>query len=198
MKTTLIALLALGVCLPLGCGKKKSDTQAAPPKGERTKATETPGMFAAKKAHEEGRYAEAVRVYTAELATEEAKSGPSWVQLSYLNNQLGLALDGAGQYDHALENYQKALAIKLKQLGADHPDVAASYNNIGAVYHKKGEYDQALEIYQKSLAIRLKKLGPDHPHVARSYHNIAFVYEAKKDLPKAKEIWPEPSQHEDR
>ena len=31
MKPTLIALLALGVCLPFGCGKKKPDKQANQP-----------------------------------------------------------------------------------------------------------------------------------------------------------------------
>jgi len=98
MKTTLMALLALGLCV-VGCGKKAPEQQANQP----TEATLTPGMEAAKKAHDEGRYQEAVRLYTAELAPEEAKSAPSWVQLSHLNNELGLALDNAGQYDKAQE-----------------------------------------------------------------------------------------------
>ena len=122
----------LSLALLIGCGKTAPDQQTTP-KMEPTEATLTPGMEAASKAHDEGRYADAVRVYTAELATEEAKPAPSWVQLSYLNNQLGLALLAAGQYDKALEYYQKSLAIWLKQLGPDHPHVAISYNNIGLV-----------------------------------------------------------------
>ena len=74
----------LSLALLIGCGK------TAP---EPTKVTVTPRMEAALKAHEAGNYREAVRVYTAELATEEAKPAPSWVQLSHLNNELGLALD---------------------------------------------------------------------------------------------------------
>ena len=196
MKPTLIALLALGLCLPLGCGKKAPEQQVnqSPPtppvkKPEPTEATLTPGMEAAEKAHDEGRYADAVRLYTAELAAEEAKAASSWVQLSYLNASLGLALDNAGYYDKALEYHQKDLAISLKQLGAGHPDVATSYNNIGLAHGKKGEYDKALEFLQKALAIWLKQLGTDHPDVATSYNNIAFVYKAKKDLSKAKEYW---------
>ena len=46
-----------------------------------------------------------------ELDAEEAMPAPSWVQLSYLHNELGRALDYAGQYDKALGHYQKALAI---------------------------------------------------------------------------------------
>jgi tetratricopeptide (TPR) repeat protein len=106
-------------------------------------------MEAAKKAHDEGSYQDAVRLYTAELATEEAKPAPSWVQLSYLNNQLGVALDAAGQYDKALEYYQKSLAIKLKQLGPDHPSVATSYNNIAFVYKAKKDLSKAKELEKK-------------------------------------------------
>ena len=101
-------LLVLSLALLIGCGKTAPDQQAnqpesnppnqppAKPKVEPTKATLTPGMEAASKAYDEGRYADAVRLYTAELATEEAKPAPSLVQLSYLNNELGLALDAAG------------------------------------------------------------------------------------------------------
>ena len=173
----LICFLApLSIALLIGCGKTAPEQQAnqpesnpptqppTTPKVEPTKATLTPGMEAASKAHDEGRYADAVRVYTAELATEEAKSGPSWVQLSYLNNQLGLALDEAGQYDHALEYYQKSLVIDLKQLGPDHPDVAISYHNIAFVYKAKKDLPKAKEYWEKAHAILLKNLGPNHPH----------------------------------
>ena len=74
-------------------------------------------MKAAKKAYEAGIYREAARLYTVELDAEEAMPAPSWVQLSYLHNELGRALNYAGQYDKALGHYQKALAIRLKKLG---------------------------------------------------------------------------------
>ena len=131
----------------LGCGKKAPEQQA--------EATLTPGIEAALKANEAGNYGEAARLYTVELAAEEAKPAPSWVQLSYLHNELGRALHNAGQYDKALEHHQKTLAIYLKQLGPEHPHVATTYNNIGSVHDKKGEYDHALEYHQKALAIEL-------------------------------------------
>ena len=111
----LICFLApLSIALLIGCGEKTPEQQAnqpesnpptqppTTPKVEPTEATQTPGMEAASKAHDEGRYAEAVRLYTTELATEEAKSAPSWVQLAYLNNQLGSALNDAGQIEALL------------------------------------------------------------------------------------------------
>ena len=144
-------LLICAAMVLLGCGKKAPEQQAEP-KVELTEAKLTPGMEAALKADEAGNYPEAARLYTVELAAEEAKPAPSWVQLSYLHNELGLALDNAGLYDKALEYHQKSLAIRLKQLGPEHPDVAISYNNIGSVHDNKGEYDKALEHYQKCLA----------------------------------------------
>ena len=90
MKPTFMALLALCLCFA-GCGKRKPSTQAnqpgstkptpKAPKAEPTEATLTLGMKAASKAYDEGRYQDAVRLYTAELATEEAKPAPSWVEL---------------------------------------------------------------------------------------------------------------------
>ena len=200
-------LLICAAVVFVGCGKKEPEREAnvpdvnppvqppvketkqlpAKPKVKPTKVTLTPEIEAAKKAHEAGNYREAARLYTVELAAEEAKPAPSWVQLSYLHNQLGLALDNAGLYDKALEHHQKALPIRLKQLGSEHPHVARSYNNIGSVHYKKREYDKALENYQKALAIQLKKLGPEHPNVARSYNNIGAVHHKKGEYDKALE-----------
>jgi tetratricopeptide (TPR) repeat protein len=82
------------------------------------------------------------------------------VQLSFLYNQLGFALNNAAQYDKALENFQKALAIYLKQLGPGHPDVATSYNNMALVYYAKKDLAKAKEYMGKAHTILLKKLGP--------------------------------------
>jgi len=140
MKTTLIALLAL--CLPLvGADKGK------PAAGEE----------AAKKAYAEGRYDDAIRLFAAELAKEEAKPKPDWVALQYLNDQVGNSLWGAGQYD-------KALAIDLVKLGKDHPRVADTYCNMARAYGAKKNVTKKKELLRKAYAIQLEKLSKDHPH----------------------------------
>ena len=65
-----ILLICAAVVL-LGCGKKAPEQQAEP-KVEPTEATLTPGMEAALKAHEAGKYREAVRLYTCLLYTSDA------------------------------------------------------------------------------------------------------------------------------
>jgi len=115
-------------------GQTKTPDLPKPPK-----VTLTPVIHLAKKAYGEGRYVNAIRMCTIEIDAEKAKSVLSWVQLSCLNNLMGMALTDFGQYDRALEYYQKVLAIQLKKLGVDHTDVAKSYNNIGVVHSSKAE-----------------------------------------------------------
>ena len=169
-------LLICAAMVLLGCGKKAPEQQAnvpdanppaqppaKEPKVEPIKAKLTPGMFAANKAREAGNYREAVRLYTVELAAEEANPAPSRVQLSNLHHELGLTLLDADLYDKALEQFQKCLAIEIKQLGPEHPDVAMSYHNMALVHKAKKDLAKAKEYWEKAYAIRLKKLGPNHP-----------------------------------
>ena len=99
----------------LGCGKKAPEQQANVPDANppaqppsRAQATTSQAQGRADRGHvdtgdgsslkadEAGNYREAARLYTVELAAEEAKPAPSWLQLSYLHNELGRALDNAG------------------------------------------------------------------------------------------------------
>jgi len=65
-------LASLAIALLIGCGKKAPAVPTTP-KVEPTEATQTPGMGAAKKAHDEGRYQDAVRN---PLPWVEVASGP--------------------------------------------------------------------------------------------------------------------------
>ena len=147
MKHAIVLTLILGLA---GCAGLVKNPVAAP------KLVITPGMKAAKQALDAGTFALAARLYAAQVEAELLEPTPSWVQLSFLYNQLGFALNNVAQSDKALEYYRKSLAIDLKQLGPGHPYVAISYNNIGEVHRAKGEYDKALENYRKALAIQLK------------------------------------------
>ena len=71
MKTTLIALLALGVCLPFGCGKKAPKQQADQP----TEATLTPGMEAAGYGWLDPRYSKDAGLLKAQATAKQANRG---------------------------------------------------------------------------------------------------------------------------
>ena len=92
MKHAIVLTLMLGLA---GCAGLDKKPVAA------SKFVITPGMKAAQQSLDAGTYALAARLYAAQVAAEEAKPTPSWVQLSYLYNQLGEALHHAAQYDKA-------------------------------------------------------------------------------------------------
>ncbi len=60
-------------------------------------------LDADEKAYNEARYADAIRLFSVELAKEEAKLKSDWKWLAYYNNQLGKVHSSAGPYDKAME-----------------------------------------------------------------------------------------------
>ena len=166
MKHAILLTLMLGLA---GCGDSVKKPVAAP------KPVITPGMKAAQQALDAGTYALAARLYAAQVEAELLEPTPSWVQLSHLYNNLGLALHHAAQYDKALENYRESRAIKLKQLGPGHNDVATSYNNMAVVYYAKKDLAKAKEYMGKAYAIRLKKLGSNHPSTKSTKADLDFL-----------------------
>jgi len=155
MKQAIVLPLMLGLA---GCAGLVKNPVAAP------KLVITPGMKAAKQALDAGTFALAARLYAAQVEAELLEPTPSWVQLSFLYNQLGFALNNVAQSDKALEYYRKSLAIDLKQLGPGHRSVATSYNNMALVYYARKDLAKAKEYFGKAYAILLKKLGPNHPN----------------------------------
>ncbi|MCH2379177.1 MAG: hypothetical protein MK236_07125 [Pedosphaera sp.] len=61
---------------PVEAAEPPTSPSQSTPKAEPVEATLTPGMEAAQQALDAGNYAEAIRLYTAELAAEEAKPTP--------------------------------------------------------------------------------------------------------------------------
>jgi len=151
------AVLFILTVLFCSCGKKSPELQTTP-KVEQTKATLTPGMEAAKETYDEGQYADAVRLYAAELTTEETSLRPAGCSYPTLNKLRSLAPNKAGQYDHALEYLRKSLTIKLKKLGADHPMMATNYHNIALLYKAKKDLPKAKEYWDKAYAILQRNL----------------------------------------
>jgi len=151
MKATFIFFFAISLCLS-GLAQDKPVV----------------GREAAVKAYAEGRYADAVRLFAAELTKEEAKPKPDWEWLSYYNSYLGMAHKKAGQYDKALEFFHKALAIYLVKLGKDHPSVALTYYNMAIAYGQLKNVIKEKELLRKAYAIQLEKLGKDHPDTKKT------------------------------
>ena len=106
-------------------------------------------------------YDEAVRYYTAAVATRSDSPGA--------NDDLGLALDKKGQIDEAFVWFDRAIRLDR--------GYAVAYNNRGYVWYAKKDYDRALADYD--AAIRLE------PKWAWAYNNRGRAWYAKKEYDKA-------------
>ncbi|MCG3178734.1 MAG: Photosystem I assembly protein Ycf3 [Phycisphaerae bacterium] len=99
---------------------------------------------------DEGKYAEAVRVFrrglqmTPNPAEALDARGVSKITLK-LHTNLGLAYSGLGEADKAIEQYQQVLA--------DAPDHLEALNNLANIYNQRGELVKAIDLYRSALAV---------------------------------------------
>jgi tetratricopeptide (TPR) repeat protein len=137
---------------------------------------------------EEGKPAEAARLY--ERAVEKARAlyGADHPATATLMNNLAYLYQALGQYARAEPLYQRSLAIREARLGKDHPDVATSLNNLAELYRVTGQHARAEPLYQRSLGIREAQLGKDHPDVAQSLNNLALLYQTKSQYARAEPL----------
>ena len=131
-------------------------------------------LAAGAKAHQEGRYSDAVNSFQAAAKDAEA-FGPQDPRLATSLNNLARVYHQQGKYNEAEPLYKRSLAIVEKALGPEHPHVATSLNNLAELYRFQGKFVDAEPLYKRSLAIREKSLGPGHPHVATNLENYAML-----------------------
>ena len=129
-------------------------------------------ITAGSQALQEGRYAEAEKLFVAALEEAE-KFGEHDSRLALSHLALGRVYQELGHYTQAEPIYKRGLAIQEKALGPEHPKVATSLNNLGFLYEEQGKYTLAEPPYQRALAIYEKSLGSEHLQVAQGLGNYA-------------------------
>jgi tetratricopeptide (TPR) repeat protein len=151
---------------------------------------QTPKTFAAKigqalSLHQQGKFAQAKKVYedvlasepnqfdalhllgVVELQTEHTAQGARLIEkaiainprVASAHSNLGHALKDLGRLDEALASYGKALALE--------PDLADVYNGRGSVFKDLKRYDESCADYDKAVALK--------PGFADAHHNKSFV-----------------------
>ncbi|MCB9610509.1 MAG: tetratricopeptide repeat protein [Polyangiaceae bacterium] len=129
--------------------------------------------------HRQGKYAEALEVYSRSLAITEKTLGEEHPETAITLHAIGQALHRQGKYAEALDYYSRSLAITEKTLGEEHPDTAITLNAIGQALASQGKYAEALDYYSRSLAIKEKTLGEEHPSTASTLHAIGQALDAQ-------------------
>ncbi len=144
-------------------------TVAAPACGQDDAWTEV--SRAGVRAADEGRFAEAERLFRDALQLSEQSPEGDARRATSLNN-LAFTLHAQGHYLAAERHYREALAMREAALGTDHADVAQSCNNLAELYRVLGRYAEAEPLHQRARAIRERQFGPEHPEVAQTLNNL--------------------------
>jgi len=133
------------------------------------------GVDAALKAHERGKYEEAIKLYTEVLANDDLSAKNQSVAF-YKRGNAHLSL---GDFDMAIDDYTKALAKNpnlsqaFSQRGVAYErkgklDQSMANVTRGKAYAKKAEYDMAIDEYTRAI-----KINPDNGDV---YYRRGKVY----------------------
>jgi len=99
------------------------------------------------------------------------------VEISRLNNLIGIVHQSIADYDKSLEYFLKAL--KYAEELQDTIALSRCYNNLGAIYRIQGQFVEALKYSELSLSIKEKQ--NDKYGIASNLSNIGGVYFDKGD-----------------
>src|SRR5712691_4310083 len=99
-------------------------------------------VAAGRHAYQEGRYAEAERLFQSAIKEAE-RFGPEDPRVATTLNNLAELYRAQRKYAQAEPLYRRALAINEKTLGPAHPNVGATLHNLAGLYHAQGKYAQA-------------------------------------------------------
>ena len=111
-------------------------------------------MDAGLKAYEQGRYAEAEKVFLAAIA--ETSFGPRDMRLAKGLNNLGALYSTQRKYAVAEPLFKRSLSISEKALGPEHPYVADSLENYARLLRETGREGEAHRLEARAKAIRAK------------------------------------------
>ena len=139
------------------------------------------------RATEEGRFAEAERLFRDTLQLSE--QSPEWRAPRDQPQQSRLHAPRPGPLCRRRAALPEALALREATLGKDHADVAQSCNNLAELYRVLGRYAEAEALHQRARAIRETQFGPEHPEVAQTLNNLAVLYASQRRYEEAEPLY---------
>jgi len=122
-----------------------------------------------------GKYPQADRKASSELAAEIRITGPNTLRVAYWYNTLGIISRYQGNYRLALQRFQKSLAVRRTKLGKGHKDTAHTLSNTALMLAKLGYYREAEPLYRQALETNGKLLGPLHAHTVSTLSNLGLL-----------------------
>lgn len=135
----------------------------------------------ATKAQQQGRDAEAERLYLSAVQEAE-KLGPENPRLAVALNNLGMLYEHEGQLAKAEQLLNRAFAIDEKVFGPDHPRVANDLNSRAVFYRASGQEAEAENLLKRALEIQERLPADEHPQLLVPLNNLAAIYPSPKKV----------------
>lgn len=125
---------------------------------------------------QQGRLADAERLYKRSLEIAERTLGPFHQNVLMLHQVLGGLYQTQGRYTDTELSYNRAVVVAQTLRGETHPEFGQTLLDLGSVYFAQGRLRDAEVVIQRSLEVLEKALGPIHSQVGRARNNLAAVY----------------------
>jgi VWFA-related protein len=129
---------------------------------------------AGEKAFQEGRLADASRLFT-EALSQAQHFGPNDVRLAPIYNNLALVSFVQNNFIASESLYEKSIAIMQAQ-GQENPLLLPVLDNLTRLYVKQWAFGKAIQTSWRACHIRVKKFGPASLETATGLNNLATLY----------------------
>ena len=140
-------------------------------------------------ATERARPAEAIAAARELAAMAAAVPGVSPVQLADDQNNLSIALGGAGDYGAAVTAAARAVALSEPALGPDHPEVGRYLVQLGLAQLATGDLDAAEGALGRGLGLLETWYGSSDPRLDSALANLGELRRLQGRSAEARSVW---------
>ncbi len=144
--------------------------------------------------NQQGRHAEAEKIYLQTIQIQEQTVGPE--HESTLHSKMGLAnaIKAQGHFFEAEMLYRQVIEVGNQALGPEHPLVLKSIGNMANAINFQGRRAEAEKLYRQTMELSERIFGPEHPttlhfrgiadwgHVAQMLYRAGRFQEARSAL----------------
>src|SRR2546423_4805679 len=109
---------------------------------------------------DDGRLADAHRVYSMLLDDQRQRVGDGHPQTLQILNDLATVQLRLGDFAAARQSAERAAQARTEVLGAEHPDTLRSRFLVGAVLHDAGEVGPARALFEELIPVVDRGFGP--------------------------------------
>ena len=131
---------------------------------------------------EQGDYREALAPTQEALQIQEARLGPTHLEVAQTLNTLGLVYHYLVEIEEASSAHERALQIREELQGTQGTEVAESLTHLARVLISKSDYSEAQDFLERALGIREKHFGKKHEAVAETLMFLAMVQGLQMNL----------------